>query len=329
MSADADPNYKLVDFNRSLTGWWRFEGNDNDESGFETDMLPMNGAPKAAGRFGQAYSFDGVNDYAYNSSMTAMPFNSRGLTFSLWVYHKASKSASVSFAHAISLFGENTATLYINFASGTGYGAIRFRDISGANYDRGFSVALNDSTWHHVAATFDGSNLVGYLDGTARFNLPAPGQINRYSGGTDMSIFIGTRGTTAGGATTNYWNGSVDDVIVLNRSLSAGEVLALYNAQANQYNNNFGVLSSGRQTINGYAVDSSGTVSTTGERVFYYCGNGGCGSSCVVCLQEQMCQSGSCVDRPTPSAAPGFEPSLLFMIFASLLVPVLVIRNKQ
>src|ERR1039458_1589431 len=45
-----------------LVGWWRGEGNCLDQAGGNNGVL-QNGASFASGEIGQAFTFDGVNDY--------------------------------------------------------------------------------------------------------------------------------------------------------------------------------------------------------------------------------------------------------------------------
>jgi hypothetical protein len=77
--------------------------------------------------------------------------------------------------------------------------------------------ALGTGAWHHVALTFDGTTLKGYLDGgpigsgaAATYNLL----------GVPLSVAQNHNGE-------NYFNGLVDDVRVYGRALTATEVSAL------------------------------------------------------------------------------------------------------
>jgi len=65
-----------------------------------------------------------------------------------------------------------------------------------------------------------------------------------------------------------YFNGSIDDVMIFNRSLSAGEVGALYaNQSARFLEINFTSLDEGGHTFQAYTMDEAGNVNTTGQRV--------------------------------------------------------------
>src|SRR5207302_11520594 len=85
----------------------------------------------------------------------------------------------------------------------------------------GSSFQITDTGWHHLAATKSGSNIVFYLDGTA---YPAAPYVVNFTFTTRAAV--GARGNTF----ANSFLGSVDEVSVYNRALTAGEISAIYNA---------------------------------------------------------------------------------------------------
>jgi len=50
-------------------------------------------------------------------------------------------------------------------------------------------------------------------------------------------------------SSTRDFNGSIDEVMIFNRSLSTSEISALYNSSANKYYNNFSGLASGSHSF--------------------------------------------------------------------------------
>ena len=83
-------------------------------------------------------------------------------------------------------------------------------------------VNVNESnTWYHLAGTWNGTHLQVYVNGIAEDNTP-PALENIHS--TDnRGIRLGT--DTA----TEWYNGTIDNVLIFNKSLSAQQILALYN----------------------------------------------------------------------------------------------------
>ncbi|MBD3260062.1 hypothetical protein GF371_05570, partial [Candidatus Woesearchaeota archaeon] len=80
---------------------------------------------------------------------------------------------------------------------------------------------INDDAWHHLVATFDGSEMKIYIDGSLQNNNSA------YSGSlpTGSGIYLG-RNFTEGDPV--YFNGTMDEVRIYNRALSAEQIDALY-----------------------------------------------------------------------------------------------------
>ncbi|KKL26749.1 hypothetical protein LCGC14_2392180, partial [marine sediment metagenome] len=56
-SSDGNEHYTFLDWNRSLVGWWRFEENASDESGYGNDGTTT-GVSYTTGKFGKAFVFD-------------------------------------------------------------------------------------------------------------------------------------------------------------------------------------------------------------------------------------------------------------------------------
>ena len=81
--------------------------------------------------------------------------------------------------------------------------------------------AVTVSGWHHLAVTFDGTNILVYLDGVITWG-PSKWSFNTPANGT---CFIG------GLPDTNHnLNGMLDDVRIYNRALTSTEVAGIYNA---------------------------------------------------------------------------------------------------
>ncbi|MDP6845954.1 MAG: right-handed parallel beta-helix repeat-containing protein, partial [Candidatus Nanoarchaeia archaeon] len=73
-----------------------------------------------------------------------------------------------------------------------------------------------------------------------------------------------TIGTKMTGSTA--FDGSIDEVLVFNRTLSANEISALYDSSTTQYGNNFTNLAEGNHSFKGYSVDIAGNKNDTGTR---------------------------------------------------------------
>ena len=85
---------------------------------------------------------------------------------------------------------------------------------------------IKDTKWHHLAVTKSGTNVVFYIDGHA---YTAPSFDQKFE-------FTGTNGPSIGGkdGIPNYGKcflGSLDEVAVYNRPLSAEEIKTIYTRQ--------------------------------------------------------------------------------------------------
>jgi len=86
---------------------------------------------------------------------------------------------------------------------------------------------LPTGAWHHIVVTYNTSLLSLYVNG--QLNASVAHTTNAAT--VADNLFIGRR-------TDNFFfNGSIDEVLIFNRSLSANEVGVLFNASANQYSN--------------------------------------------------------------------------------------------
>jgi len=90
------------------------------------------------------------------------------------------------------------------------------------------SLSLNE--WHHAAFTFDdAANTVKiYIDGIQQGSGSYTGSIT----GSSNDVYIGRYPQSA----VAFWNGTMDEVAVWNRSLTAGEILDIYKRGALRLN---------------------------------------------------------------------------------------------
>src|SRR3989344_4096532 len=151
---------------------------------------------------------------------------------------------------------------------------------SNGNTSYGY-FASNDTNWHHVVMVFDGTQstnptrLKGYLDGVEQ-TLSFLGTIgSTTSAGATGNLFIGALNATEG---MFYTNGTIDEVRIWNRSLTADEVSQLYMSNLQKFNstqwylyvnqskNATAVLDTGTYTYYTYASDVSSNANQTDTR---------------------------------------------------------------
>lgn len=77
--------------------------------------------------------------------------------------------------------------------------------------------------WTHVAATYDGSRLVIYLNGVASGAMTVSGA----TCSNDEPLAVGAKNAPAKGILEAFWDGRLDDVRIYNKALSATRVATL------------------------------------------------------------------------------------------------------
>ena len=206
-----------------LVAAYEFTGNANDVSGNGNHGV-VNGATLTTDRFGNAdsaYSFDGSNDYI-NSSDSFAP-QSAG-TISLWLNH-APNPGEGGIISARSDFGYSTGDLLIQFINSDGF---RVYYWNGAPYGSGggwqspvgSNSELSSNIWQHLVFSWDSS--VGstvYLDSVEIGSASVPAPIFG-----NLPIEIGRNRHQL----IHYYEGSIDDVYIYDRALSASEIQTLY-----------------------------------------------------------------------------------------------------
>jgi hypothetical protein len=183
-----------------------------DASGKGNNGTLTNGpAWSAAGKFGSAIVFDGVDDSVVVPDATSLDLTT-GMTLEAWV------NPSANGGWRTVLFKEQATDLV--------YGLYAFRSTGVANGQVfiGGSERMVDApavtplnTWTHLAVTYDGATLRLYSNGTQVAQVAQTGSILASTG----VLRIG------GNAIWSEWfKGLIDEVRVYNRALTAAEVQA-------------------------------------------------------------------------------------------------------
>jgi hypothetical protein len=206
-----------VNLTAGLVGYWPFSGNAKDATPYSRSST-VTGAVLTTdrdGRASSAYSFSGSGQYidaGANPITGASPF-----TLAAWI--DTSQVSRYSGALTIGASGGGTSA-YIGTVNTAQVGTSN--SIGGGFY--GTNVGSGIATtgqWVHVAMTFDGTTGTMYVNGTATNTFPyTPALAGTY-------LRIGRIGSD----TTYDFSGSIDDVRLYSRALSAAEVLALYGYQ--------------------------------------------------------------------------------------------------
>ena len=172
-------------------------------------------------------TFDGTNDYiALN-----MSYNIAGqinqLTVEAWV--NTSENGTGAFDNW-SIIDFDRSDYYNLFIAGdNSQVGFSTKGNGGSVHDFYSGVSVNDGNWHHIAAVYDGTDKIIYIDGieVAR-NINTHGGSNLGSGITRFGfIGDGSEATSFNGGRNNrYYNGSIDELRIWHGVRSAAQISA-------------------------------------------------------------------------------------------------------
>jgi hypothetical protein len=146
--------------------------------------------------------------------------NSGALTVSAWFNAANFSSNSRIIANSHTDADHQGFQLVVNGGGGSGFFDVGNGSNEGA---ASWSQQLATGAWHHYAGTYDGATVRAYIDGVQVASTPFAGGAIALSG-QDINI---ARNPVYGG---DYFTGTLSDVRMYGRALSASEILALYQA---------------------------------------------------------------------------------------------------
>ena len=204
--------------NDGLAAYWTLDDGSGpavDSSGYGNDLTrngttTFNTTVPSAVTFSDAdmLTFNGTTGYATNPSPAAMPSANAPQTLSLWAKFAASASTQAMLA----LTGPSGAVVL-------GLGSSNIRVWKSSAADLAHSAAPTDNAWHHIAYSYDGLSADKiYLDGV----LMTSGLGVAHDAVAPTAVFMGAASASAG-----FFNGSLDDVRVYKRALTAREIADL------------------------------------------------------------------------------------------------------
>jgi Concanavalin A-like lectin/glucanases superfamily len=216
------PARALADIDTGLVAYYPFNGNANDESG-QGNHGTVRGPTLTTDRFGnagRAYAFDGLNDFIV-ASATNLPTRER--TVALWF-----KATTVVFNPGFMGYGGGGCgtSFFVGIIGSSTYYVTSHCSVNTLSYQYSISPV---GAWHHFGITTDSGGTRMYVDGVevaSNTNFIA----NTIVAGKDLAI--GSVPDPNGIApysdsNVSYFPGSIDEVRIYNRALSAAEMQEL------------------------------------------------------------------------------------------------------
>ncbi len=191
-----------------LAGYWKGDGTAEDFSFYEKDGTLVGDTTYDTGYFGQAFKFDGSEDYVRIGNHSNLNFTS-AMSVSAWINPQGPGSSPtwggmiINKENSYEIARAQNGNIIWAFANST----------PGWNWiDTGINTALN--TWSHITLTYAGGVVKTYLNGVLQHTYNGSGNITV----TSQQFWIGAR---EGGG--QRFHGLIDEVAVYNRALSSSE----------------------------------------------------------------------------------------------------------
>lgn len=205
-----------------LIAWYTFNGNANDESGFNNNGR-INGSILTTDRFNKensAYKFDGIDDYIRIPNANEICFGKNNWSISLWFNSATLKQSS-------SLISKNSSNCWSNGGKQVMWNDSTFisLDCYGATGSP-INMKLDTNTWYHYVVTYDQilnlwkAYINGLIVSYVNFDMTNDTQ--------DAIIKIGSGYKEC---EYTYFNGKIDDIYIYNRTLSDEDIDTLYYSQ--------------------------------------------------------------------------------------------------
>ena len=208
----------ILDPHPGLVGWWRFDegtGTIAEDSSGNGNNGTIYGATWVEGKYGNALSFDGIDDYIGSIGSASFWQSLGNKTIIAWIYPS-------SFGVQQQILGNrkdsNSPPIGFGFGLTDVYGKLMTWTYPWQDVSSSFTVTLN--AWNFVAMTHNGTTVTFYLNDQTETKT---GQQQPSLGGGMLAV--GQGGEAYPG---ERFSGIIDEVRIYNRTLSADEIGTLF-----------------------------------------------------------------------------------------------------
>jgi uncharacterized protein (TIGR03437 family) len=215
-----------------LVAWYRAEGDANNAVGGNNGTL-QNGVAFDAGKVGQAFDLDGIDDFVRVPASPALNVGAgNGLTIDLWI-NPDDLSARMPLIEWNSGMGQAGQRAHIWQSVNCG---VACQNLPGALYASLGSVAgvskiiqtgggiIKQNEFQHIALTYD------KVSGLTRLyhngNVVSEENLGSFNPQTESDLYFGAQP----GSSDPLWKGLIDEIDIYNRALSQSEIQAIFSA---------------------------------------------------------------------------------------------------
>ena len=191
----------------------------NDSAGNSIDRWNATGGYDGMG----AYEFDGEGDYISISDDDSLDFTTQ-FTFSFWINPLDTSIDGMGiFNHYVSSVAGG---FILDFVGNGGPGRMRLALLNSTLYVNSKSYTtwgvpfVDTNEWTYVTIVYNAGNVKFYKNGM--FNVNTSNEYT-FMTPTNQPFYIGVKPST-----NKYFNGTIDDILFFNRSLSADQIWMLY-----------------------------------------------------------------------------------------------------
>ena len=214
-------NYTIID--SSLVLGMNLNNNpalgENSTHAYDFSASGNNGTISGAtwttsGKYGGALSFDGTDDYVDCGNDASLDITG-DISVEAWI--NPIDSGEGGLGHIFKKLN------ILMFMKGAGDENIIFRIKVGGAIKEAVSTGdvVSYNSWHYVVGVFDGTNVLVYVDGVKFTGSATAGPIDGHS---SADLIIGTDSVSA----SYTFNGTIDEVRIYNRALTADEIQMSY-----------------------------------------------------------------------------------------------------
>jgi len=221
------PSLTQADLTSGLVAYWSFDNCDAYDDSDNGHIGQRHGNPECVdGIEGQAFSFDGVDDYIEVPNDPSL--NPSAVTVSAWFKVNDFADSEYSCKWQTLIFKQSPLDADNHYyALNLGFGNLICANTYltfGSLSNVCSKEAIQTHVWYHVVATYDSTQVKQYINGVLQGSSPTGAPLNP----GNLPLFIGYTGMWCGW----YWNGLIDEVRIYNRALTEAEIQALYVANS-------------------------------------------------------------------------------------------------